>query len=64
MSWWLGGEATLLTLQDRIGVEDLLLNPGVFAAAGCEVLEDQLGALRLAGPGLSADNYTLVLSKE
>ena len=53
-----------LTLQDGICVEDLLLYPGVFAAAGREVLEDELGALRLACPGLSTDDYALVLSKQ
>ena len=32
-----------------------MLNPGVLAAAGGEVLEDKLGALGLAGPGLPGD---------
>ena len=55
-------ESELPTLQDRIGVQDLLLYPGVLAAAGRQVLQDQLGALRLPCPGLSADDYALVLS--
>ena len=51
-----------LTLQDGICVEDLLLYPGVLAAAGRQVLENQLGALRLPRPRLSTDDYALVLS--
>ena len=33
----------------------------MFAADGGQVLEDQLGALRLPGPGLAADDDALVL---
>ena len=50
------------TLQYRVGVQDLLLYPGVFPTDGRQVLEDQLGALRLPGPGLSTDDDALVLS--
>ena len=49
------------TLQYGVGVQDLLLNPGVFPTDGCQVLEDQLGALSLPGPGLSTDDDALVL---
>ena len=50
------------TLQYGVGVQDLLLYPGVFPTDGRQVLEDQLGALRLPGPGLSTDDDALVLS--
>ena len=51
------------SLQNGIGLQYLLLNPGVFAADGRQVLEDQLGALSLPRPGLAADDHTLVLPK-
>ena len=47
-------------LQDRVGLEDLLLDPGVLAARRRQVLQDQLGALRLAGARLAADDDALV----
>ena len=50
------------TLQYGVGLQDLLLYPGVFATDGRQVLEDQLGALSLPGPGLSTDDDALVLS--
>ena len=50
------------TLQYGVGVQDLLLYPGVFPTDGCQVLQDQLGALSLPGPGLSTDDDALVLS--
>ena len=35
----------------------------MLVADGGQVLEDQLGALRLPRPGLAADDHALVLSK-
>ena len=35
----------------------------MFPTNGRQVLEDQLGALRLPGPGLPADDYALVLPR-
>ena len=54
-------DSSLPTLQYRIGVQDLLLYPGVFPTDGCQVLEDQLGALCLPRPRLSTDDDALVL---
>ena len=50
------------SLKDRVCFEDLLLDPGVLPADGGQVLEDQLGALRLPGPRLPADDDALVLA--
>ena len=49
-------------LKDGVRLQDLLLYPGVLAGDGGEVLQDQLGALGLAGPGLPADDDALVLA--
>ena len=42
-------------------MQDLELYLRVSAADGGEVLQDELGALRLARPGLATDNHALVL---
>lgn len=42
-----------LTLKYRISLKYLLLYPRVLAADGCQVLQDQLRALRLTSPTLS-----------
>lgn len=51
----------MLTFQDGIGLEDLLLDPRVLARDGGQVLEDELGRLGLAGPRLPRDDDALVL---
>ena len=51
-----------VTFQDGVGLEDLLLDPGVLAGDGCQVLEDELGRLGLAGARLAGDDDALVLS--
>lgn len=45
---------TGLTFQDRRGLKDLLLDPGVLPADGCQELQDELGALGLPGSRLAA----------
>lgn len=48
-----GGGERLLTLQDGVGLQHLLLDPGVLAADRGQELQDELGGLRLPGPGLA-----------
>lgn len=48
-------------LEDGVGLEDLLLHPGGDVGRdGAQVLQDELGALRLARPRLAADDQRLV----
>uniref|UniRef100_A0A2M4B0Z9 Putative secreted protein n=1 Tax=Anopheles triannulatus TaxID=58253 RepID=A0A2M4B0Z9_9DIPT len=47
--------------QDRVRLEDLLLNPRVLATDRCQVLEDELRAFRLTGTGFAGDDDALVL---
>lgn len=42
-----------LTFQDRRGLQDLLLNPGVLTTDGCEELQNQFCALSLPSSGLT-----------
>ena len=51
------------TFQNGISLEDLLLDPGVLPADGGQVLQDQLGGLRLPGAGLARDDDALVLPR-
>ena len=51
-----------VTFKDRIGIQNLLFNPRMFATDGCQILEDQLGTLCLASTWLTANNHALVLS--
>lgn len=44
----------MLTLQDGVGFQDLLLNPRMLATDGGQELQDELGGLRLASPRLAA----------
>ena len=47
--------------QDGVCLQDLLLNPrGDVGRDRAEVLQDELGALGLAGPGLAGDHQALV----
>lgn len=48
-------------LQNRIRLENLLLDPRVLATDGGQVLQDQLGGLGLAGAALATDDDALVL---
>ena len=48
-------------LEDRIGLEYLLLDPVVLAADGRQELEYELGALGLAGARLARDDHALVV---
>ena len=52
----------LVTLEDWICLQNFELDLRMLVADGGQVLEDQLGALRLPRPGLAADDHTLVLS--
>lgn len=36
------------TLQDRVGLQNLLFNPGVLTTDGCQELKDQFGAFSLS----------------
>lgn len=47
------GPGVTLTLQDRVGLQDLLLNPRMLATDGGHELQDELGGLRLASPRLA-----------
>ena len=51
------------TFQNGISLEDLLLDPRVLPADGGQVLQDQLGGLRLPGAGLARDDDALVLPR-
>ena len=51
------------SLQDGIGLEDLLFNPSAHSRGHrTQVLEDELCALGLSSPGLAGDDATLVLN--
>ena len=43
------------TFQDGISFEDLLFDPGMFAANGRQVLQDEFGALGFSRTRLAAD---------
>lgn len=43
------------TLQDGVGLQDLLLDPGVLTADGRQKLKDQFGALSLSRSRLAAE---------
>lgn len=48
-------------LQDRVGLEDLLLHPrGHVAGDAAQVLQHELGRLRLSRPGFPGDDARLV----
>ena len=49
------------TFKDGIGLQDLLLYPGVFSTDGCKVLQYQLCALRFPSSRLSTNHNALVL---
>lgn len=46
--------AISITFHDGVGLQDLLLYPGVLSGHSGQELQDQFGALRLPGTGLSA----------
>lgn len=46
------------TLQDGVGLQDLLLNPGVLTTDGGQKLKDQFGALSLSRSRLTAGHQT------
>lgn len=52
------------TFQDGVGLQDEPLRPllGHLAADGCQVAQDELGALRLPCPRLAAEGKTLRLN--
>lgn len=57
-------QLVLLTesLEDSVGLQDLLFHPGAHVAGHrAQVLQDELGGLRLAGAALSGDHAGLVL---
>lgn len=47
----------MLTFQDGRGLQDLLLDPGVLPADGCQELQDQLGALGLPSSRFTAATH-------
>lgn len=46
------------TLQDGVGLQDLLLDPGVLTTDGRQKLKDQFGALGLSRSRLPAGHQT------
>ena len=54
---------SFVTLEDWICLQNFELNLRVLVADGGQVLEDQLGALRLPRSRLPADHHALVLSE-
>lgn len=49
------------TFENRIGVENLLLNPRMLSARSRQELQRQLGRLGLAAATLTTDNNTLIM---
>lgn len=50
------GKVCAATLQDGVGLQDLLLNPGVLTTDGRQKLKDQFGALSLSSSRLATEH--------